>query len=483
VRKLLVASQKGGVGKTTTSINLAAATAMAGTRVLLLDADPLSNVSAALNLAQHSRRQSLRNAGAELPGVLVPEVIPGLDVLSPYEDGSCTDQELDDILRVIGAVPFCDCYGCLIIDSPPFMGANPSQLLRSCDEFVLVMRAEPMAYRTLPAFLEMVQRARRGPEDIQMRGILLTLPDGEIPGGRWERELRGRFGGRILSQVIPYDEEVGKSLLEGQIIAQVNPDSSASIQYRNLAQSLALARETRATRPSRITMALVQAASGVQLGGPPAREHNSAVRKSAPPEAAETSPDALMPAANGAETFDENSAVNKTVLDDKQSPRDPGRRPKSGAKAPLPPVSPSAPGKKPASYRRSADDADVRPRPSRAPAPVPPTAPPQSFIAQLWPLWVALAAVGGVGLRFVPQPESALPMIVGVTVTAVIVVLTWLLLSQQEERSRSTPAPTPPQKSTRPSKLHVNSKGDVATRLNSLARRHNRPSKRDVREK
>src|SRR5438874_9516558 len=76
VRKLLVASQKGGVGKTTTSINLAAATAMAGARVLLLDADPLSSISSSLNLAQHPNRQPLRREGLDLPGVLCCGVIP-----------------------------------------------------------------------------------------------------------------------------------------------------------------------------------------------------------------------------------------------------------------------------------------------------------------------------------------------------------------------------------------------------------------------
>ena len=62
MRKLLVASQKGGVGKTTTSINVAAATALAGARVLLLDADPLSSISSSLNLGQHAQRQTLRLA-------------------------------------------------------------------------------------------------------------------------------------------------------------------------------------------------------------------------------------------------------------------------------------------------------------------------------------------------------------------------------------------------------------------------------------
>src|SRR5689334_6460655 len=100
VRKLLVASQKGGVGKTTTSINLAAAAARAGARVLLLDADPLSSVTNALNLTTHPQRRTLRQVGLDLPGVLICDVLPNLDVLSPYEAGPCTDADLDDLLRL-----------------------------------------------------------------------------------------------------------------------------------------------------------------------------------------------------------------------------------------------------------------------------------------------------------------------------------------------------------------------------------------------
>src|SRR5947209_8985292 len=98
VRKLMVASQKGGVGKTTTSINLAAATAVAGARVLLLDADPLSSISNSLNLVHHPHRAVLRQAGIDLPGVLSCGVVPGLDVLSPYDEGGCTDEELARLL-------------------------------------------------------------------------------------------------------------------------------------------------------------------------------------------------------------------------------------------------------------------------------------------------------------------------------------------------------------------------------------------------
>jgi chromosome partitioning protein len=186
-RILALANQKGGVGKTTTSINLAAASAMQGARVLLIDADPLSSICASLQLTNHAQRQNLRRTELDLPGVLIPDVITNLDVLSPYDEEGCSDEDFGRLLQVLNSPPVAGVYDLLVANTPPFLGTNPYQLFSLCDEFLIVMRAEPLAARTLPAFLELAQRSRVKGAESNMRGILLTLPEGENIGGRWER--------------------------------------------------------------------------------------------------------------------------------------------------------------------------------------------------------------------------------------------------------------------------------------------------------
>jgi chromosome partitioning protein len=509
VRKLLVASQKSGVGKTTTSINLAAAAAAAGARVLLLDADPLSGISQALHLTDFAGRRSLRADGIDLPGVLCPGVLSGLDVLSPYVDGACSDEQFDELLRLVTS-PSSNSYGCLVVDSPPFMGANPGPLLRSCDELVLVMRAEPMAYRTLPAFLELVQRSRREGGGVQMRGILLTLPDGELPGGRWERELRGRFGARILPHVIPYDAEVSKAADGGQIVSHALPDAPAAAGYHALAAALALASDEVPVAAG-AAAPLVAAAAALETAGAP-------VGRSAP---------ALATAGAGAATDEPGTAaaeftlppvtVPETAEDTVQQPVAPSppprRRPPSpGPARPLPrsrPAPPAPPADddvpdldellsrqamprpasrlpRPVAPSRPAAVAPAPPppppsrsRPVAAPAHAPPPMVPMTS-KQPWMVWVGLATVTGVGLRFVQLPEFMLPVAVGVAVAAAVILVLRLAsppgpapaAQPAAAGNRSAPPPKPPEPK-KPATVRIEAKKDPSSRLAALARRPN----------
>jgi chromosome partitioning protein len=424
VRKLLVASQKSGVGKTTTAINLAAATALSGARVLLVEADPLSGISAALNLAQHPERRPLRASGIDLPGILCSGVLPHLDVFNPYEEGGCTDEDFDRVLQLLALDAFRESYDCLVVNAPPFLGGRPGQLLASCDDYLIVMQAEPLAYRTMPAFLELVQRSGKElSHPPTLRGVLLTLPESEAPGGRWERELRGRFGSRVLAQVIPYDEEVGKASLFGHIVVHASPESPAAQAYQDLAGELHLARGAKgAARPVETTLTLAAAAVRanplVSRAVPPiytGRKSSGRIPRFQPPTPPRTV--AEPPART------EPNLLSAEPLPPAPAPRERPSRP-SGVRKPVasvPPVAPTAVAETVAT---------------------PPASSSMHSTQRPWLIWVGLAVAAGLGLRFVRLPDFVLPVVVGLAVTAGVTLALHLSLGQDKEEA--TPAASPP---------------------------------------
>jgi chromosome partitioning protein len=236
VRKLLLASQKSGVGTTTTAMNLAAATAQEGARVLLIDADPVGCISMTLDAPRRGRRRELRDLGLDLPGALWTDVLPGLDLFSPYDEGLSSNEELAELLSGLDRAKGAEGYRCALVDTAPFMGDRPRHLLCHCDEFMLVMRAEAVAFRTLPLFLETVKTIQREDGGVALRGILLTQPT----DGKWETDLRRYLGSRVFSQTIPKDEEVDRATAEGCAIVTRNAGSPAAVQYRELVEALEL---------------------------------------------------------------------------------------------------------------------------------------------------------------------------------------------------------------------------------------------------
>jgi cellulose biosynthesis protein BcsQ len=218
------------VGTTTTAIHLAAVAARAGCRVLLIDADPVGCIGSALDAGQRGQRHELRALGLDRPGGFWSDVIPGLDVLSPFDEGLGADDDQEALLGALAAGRRS--YQCVIVDSAPFMGERPRHLLRQCDELLLVMRAEPVAFRTLPLFFETVKAIEREDGGVSLRGILLTQP----APGKWETDLRRYLGSRACAQTIPHDPEADQVLA----LTTATSTSPAALQYQELCAALEL---------------------------------------------------------------------------------------------------------------------------------------------------------------------------------------------------------------------------------------------------
>ena len=262
MRKLLIASQKSGVGTTTTAISLAAATARAGARVLLIDADPVGSITATLEAGSHGQRRPLRELGIDLDGSLWCDLLPGLDVLAPYDEGLSANADLEKLLRELNSDRLDQRYRCVLLDCAPFMGDRPRHLLCHCDEFMLVMRAEPVAFRTLPLFFELVRNIQREDGGVALRGILLTFPE----TGRWETDLRRYLGSRAFAQTIPRDA----ALERGAVLTADGGDSPARASYLDLVNTLELTASAPvlAGKAGRHGVVLNGAGNGAHLSAP-----------------------------------------------------------------------------------------------------------------------------------------------------------------------------------------------------------------------
>jgi hypothetical protein len=336
------------------------------------------------------------------------------------------------------------------------MGANPGQLLATCDQFILVMRAEPLAYRTLPAFLELVQRARG--RAIALRGILLTLPEGETPSGRWERELRGRFGSRILPQAIPHDDTVSQAVLFGQIVCHSNRDTPAAVAYHALVETLDLTGLTTARRVQHSgeqnpALAVLRLASETVRPRTPVAARGAEIL--ATPTPALAAPPCPSP-----------SAMRQGV----PVPPAESERPSTPPRRRLTPIT-AIPVVSPAEIRarsRSAPDIctpePVRPVPVRpVPASPQPATPGNVPRAKAF-LWVLVGVLVGIGLRFFELPDALIPYIVGTGVALMVVLMMKPSHSHQPRERQPAPSRKPPSRRSE-------SRIDPSKRLSGLKRR------------
>ena len=259
-RVLVVANQKGGVGKTTSTVNVAAAMAQLGQRVLVIDLDPQGNASTALNI-EHRRGTAstydLLVDEAPLADVAAPcPDIPGLDVVPATIDLAGAEIELvsavareNRLLRALRAAPRVgsadeageDRYDYVFIDCPPSLGLLTLNALVAGEEMMIPIQAEYYALEGLGQLLSTVDmvRAHLNP-DLAVSTILITMYDGRtrLAQGVAE-EVRSHFGEQVIKTYIPRSVRVSEAPSYGQTVMTYDPGSAGAVSYLEAAREIA----------------------------------------------------------------------------------------------------------------------------------------------------------------------------------------------------------------------------------------------------
>lgn len=247
---LAVVSQKGGVGKTTTAVNLAAAFARRGMKTLLLDVDPQGSVRYGVGLKQDHQVHGFAdylNGGHPLRDIILPTAFPWLRVILA---GSVTDEadhhiyqqlisETDvllDLLRM--ARERCEV---VVVDTPPGLGPITTAVLRGSQHVVIPLQCEPLALQTTPQILRAIQEIVATNEDLTLEGILLTMYErGNPASDRVVDYVRKHLPANILfEQPVPRTVAAADAFAAGQPVVLREPADAASQAYVNLATLLA----------------------------------------------------------------------------------------------------------------------------------------------------------------------------------------------------------------------------------------------------
>jgi chromosome partitioning protein len=250
-RVMTIANQKGGVGKTTTAVNLAASLSQHGVRVLVVDLDPQGNASTALDVDHRVGTLSIYNSLVEdrpLADIVKPvEGLPGLYCAPATIDLAGAEIELVPLVaresrlaRALAAYDSSD-LDYILIDCPPSLGLLTLNALVAAREVLIPIQCEYYALEGLEQLLRTVDlvKGHLNPE-LQISTILLTMYDGRTRlASQVADEVRSHFGDVVLQSIIPRSVRVSEAPSYGQSVITYDPGSSGSVAYVEAARELA----------------------------------------------------------------------------------------------------------------------------------------------------------------------------------------------------------------------------------------------------